>query len=131
MTKKKHIMAAVAVGAFLAVTGLVAAPVVGAARAEAGGSDADVVSARIGAAFASIPDVEAPRALRSAAVRVAKGDLLARPGCAGVTWPNVEADCLARSDGSAAPRARLITIGYEAAAATTTLVRIPAAIASR
>jgi hypothetical protein len=127
MTKKSHMMNAVVAGILVAMSAAVAAPVVSAARAAAGDTAIDPVGDRIGAAFASVEDTRAPQALSTAAVRVAKGDLLARPGCAGATWPNIDADCLARVDGAAAPHARFITVGHEAGTATTVLIRIPAA----
>jgi hypothetical protein len=132
MTKKSHMMNAVVAGVLVAMSAAMVVPVVSAARAAAGDAAIDPIGERIGTAFASVEETRAPQALSTAAVRVAKGDLMARPGCAGATWPNIDADCLARTDGSAAPHARFITVGHEVGAATTVLVRIPAAeVASR
>jgi hypothetical protein len=59
-------------------------------------------------------------------VRAGKGDLYAPRDCAAAVWPNVDAACLTRVDGSPAQAVRTVTIGYQEGANTTVLVRMPA-----
>jgi len=127
----KFVATAILVGTALIVAGLLIAPFNATARAAAT-EGADVASDRIGGAFAVISDREPAAALAAAAALVFKGDLGAESICAAAVWPNIDASCLARTDGSAAHPVRLITIGYQSGEATTVLVRVPAdEVASR
>jgi hypothetical protein len=128
---RKLIAAAILVGIALILAGLVMAPFNASARAAATGG-ADVVSDRIGGAFAIVSDREPAAEIAAAAALVFKGDLGAEAICASATWPNIDASCLARVDGSKARQVRLITIGYQSGEATTVLTRLPASeVASR
>lgn len=128
---RKFVAAAILVGIALIVAGLLIVPFNASARAAAS-EGADVASDRIGGAFAVISDREPAAEIAAAAALVFKGDLGAESICAGATWPNIDASCLARTDGSASHPVRLITIGYQSGSATTVLVRVPAGeVASR
>jgi hypothetical protein len=132
MIQSKTLFAAIAIAAAAGSVGFVAATFNGSARAAAGQIDANVVAERIGGAFALVDAVEAGQQIRSAAVRVAKGDLPVSLRCSGQTWPNVGHGCLVTTDGSPAPRVRYITVDSQTGEAETVLLRIPASlIASR
>ena len=126
MKSRKFLAAAALTGLSLSAVGLVVSPFSASARVSADTATLDVAAARIGVAFQLIPAIEPARSLKMAALRVAKGDLLAGPGCGGETWPNVSPGCLAMADGSAAPRVRYITVGKQLGEATTVLMRLPA-----
>ena len=128
---RKFVAAAILVGIALIVAGLLIAPFNASARAAAT-EGTDVASDRIGGAFSMISEREPAAEIAAAAALVFKGDLGAESICAGAVWPNVDASCLARADGSAAHPVRLITIGYQSGEATTVLVRVLASeVASR
>jgi hypothetical protein len=121
MTQSRTILAAAALtglGAIMA--SWTVAPFEGSAHA------ATSVEERIELAFATVPETDADPAIEAAAVRVQKGDLLARPGCFGEKWPNFTADCVMKANGSASRPVRMVTIGYQSGEATTVLVRMPA-----
>jgi hypothetical protein len=122
---RKFVAAAILVGIALILAGLLLAPFNGSARAAAT-DGSDVAADRIGAAFAMISDREPAAEIAAAAALVFKGDLSAESICAGATWPNIDASCLARADGAVSQPVRLITIGYQSGDATTVLMRVPA-----
>lgn len=127
---RKFVAAAILVGIALIVAGLLIAPFNASARAAA--TQDDVAADRIGGAFSTISERAPDAAITAAAAQLSKGDLGANPACAGATWPNIDASCLTKIDGSAAHPVRLITIGYQSGDATTVLVRVPAGeVASR
>jgi len=121
---RKFVAAAILLGLALVIAGLLALPFNGIARAAPGEPDPATLD-RIGAAFASVSDVAPDAALSDAAAQASKGDLGISAKCAGAVWPNIDSTCLSRMDGSAAPRVRTITIGYQVDAGTTVLVRVP------
>ena len=121
---RKFVAAAILVGIALILAGLLLAPFNASARAATDGSDA--AGDRIGAAFAMISDREPVAEIAAAAALAFKGDLGAESICAGATWPNIDASCLARADGAISQPVRLITIGYQSGDATTVLMRVPA-----
>lgn len=62
-----------------------------------------------------------------------KGDRFAVIGdslCAGQVWPNLTSECLAWSEGEAAPVRFVTMASHDADRSVTTLLRIPAAIES-
>jgi hypothetical protein len=123
---RKFVAAAIILGIALIVAGLLAAPFNASARA-ASQAGSDIAADRIGAAFSAIPEkMRADPAIAAAAARLSKGNL-APADCATAVWPNIDASCLSTADGSAAPRVRTITVGYQTGENTTVLVRIPSA----
>jgi len=122
---RKFVAATILVGIALIVAGLLIAPFNASARAAATGG-ADIASDRIGGAFAMISEREPAAELAAAAALVFKGDLGAESVCANAVWPNIDASCLARTDGSTNRPVRLITMGYQSGEAATVLVRVPA-----
>ncbi len=92
-----------------------------------GGTGVDMVAERIGGAFASLPQTSVERVGADAVTFPPKGDGRRASDCAGATWPNIDAKCLSTADGSPAPHVRTITIGYQAGANTTVLLRFPSA----
>jgi hypothetical protein len=128
---RKFVAAAILVGIALIVAGLLIAPFNASARAAAT-EGSGVAADRIGGAFAMISEREPAAEIAAAAALVFKGDLGAESICAGATWPNIDASCLARADGAVSHPVRLITIGYQSGEATTTLMRVPVSeVASR
>jgi len=128
---RKFVAAAILVGIALIVVGLLIAPFNASARAAAT-DGIDAAADRIGGAFAMISEREPAAEIAAAAALAFKGDLDAAATCAGATWPNIDASCLTKVDGSASHPVRLITIGYQSGEATTVLVRVPAGeVASR
>ena len=121
---RKFVAAAILVGIALILAGLLLAPVNASARAAT--DDSNVAADRIGAAFAVISEREPAAEIAAAAALAFKGDLGAEAICAGATWPNIDASCLARADGAVSQPVRLITIGYQSGDATTVLMRVPA-----
>ena len=122
----KFAATAVLTAVVMSTAALVVAPFNTNANAAAGQMQFDSAS-RIGAAFASIREIEPAPARKSAAMRAAKGDLYAPRNCEGAVWPNIDRACLHTVSGAPAPAVRTITIGYQEGEATTVLVRIPAA----
>ena len=114
---RKFVVAAILLGLALVIAGLLAVPFNGSARAAPGQSD-PAAAERIGAAFASVANPAPAVALSGAASRLSKGNLHASTECAGAVWPNIDAACLSRGDGSPATRVRTITVGYQAGTAT-------------
>ena len=132
MTQSSKILAAAALtGLSLTFGGLTAIPFYSSAGAvEVVGED--FATDRIAVAFDAAAQVAADPAGMAAAVRSPKGDLLAKPGCAGQNWPEIAPACLATADGSAVRPVRTVTIGYQTGDATTVLIRMPAPqVASR
>ena len=123
---RKLVAAAIILGIALIVAGLLAAPFNASARAAAGQTGIDVAADRIGGAFATLPEIEIDPALAAAAARLSKGDLDASAACAEAVWPDVAASCLSTADGARARPVRTVTIGYQAGANTTVLMRVPA-----
>ena len=88
------------------------------------------VNDRIAGAFEISVSTEAALAIWAAPRGAEKGDLAIN--CDNETWPDIEASCLARMDGSGKSQIRSVTIGYAAGHARTVLLRKPAPqIASR
>jgi hypothetical protein len=116
---RKFVAAAILFGLALIFAGLMLTPSNG-ARA-AGQAEFDVAAERIGGAFAVISGTSNDPAPAVAA----KGDLKAPAECAAETWPNIDATCLATTDGRPAPHVRTVTVGYQAGQSTTILLRIP------
>jgi hypothetical protein len=110
---RKFVAAAILVGIALIIAGLLIAPFNASARAAASASG--TAADRIGSPLAAAATADVP-----------KGDLCISAECAGAVWPNIDAACLSKADGSAAPRVRTITIGYQTDENTTVLVRVPA-----
>ncbi len=121
---RKFVAAAILFGLALIIAGLVLSPSNGGAHAS-NRNDVDVAADRIGAAFALISEATADPT--QGVEQASKGDLPKSAGCAGATWPNIDAACLATADGRPAPRVRTITVGYQADQTTTVLLRIPSA----
>ena len=119
---RKFVAAALILGIALILAGLLAAPFNASARAAAGHDDA-LATDRIGGAFATIAGMRPSAELTAAAAHLSKGDL--GVGCAEAVWPNIDASCLLKADGSRAQRVRTVTIGYQADPNTTVLVRVP------
>ena len=130
MIQSRTVLAGAAIALGLTAAALSAAASGGSARAEA---PANLAAERIDVAFALAPKTEAAPAIKAAAAaRTGKGDLLAKPACAGQLWPDVSRDCLVKSDGTAVQPVRSVTVGYQADANTTILIRMPAQqVASR
>jgi hypothetical protein len=95
------------------------------AAAAEGGIGVDMVAERIGGAFASLPQTSVERVGADAVTLPPKGGRQRTSDCAGATWPNIDASCLSTADGSPAPHVRTITIGYQAGANATVLLRFP------
>lgn len=130
MNGSSKILVAAMLGLGVAVSALSATALDADARAVAVADD--LAANRIAAAFASVGPTEVAAAVQFAAARSGKGDLLVGPACAGQSWPQIASECLVGADGSAARPARTVTVGYQAGATTTVLIRMPAPqVASR
>ncbi len=92
-----------------------------------GTDGADIAAGRIDDAFALLRKTNINPVGAAAAVRSVKGDLPHTRGCAGATWPNIDASCLLTADGSPAPHVRTITIDQQIGVNTAVLLRLPAA----
>jgi hypothetical protein len=119
---RKFVAAAILFGLALIAAGLLMAPPSDARAAAVAGPDA--ASTRIADAFADLPQRVPAPSLQAAAMRLGKGDL--GSGCDTAAWPNVASSCLVTADGRPAHPVRTITIGYQADATTTVLLRLPA-----
>ena len=118
MTPSKTLIATVVLFGFvLAAIALVAAPFNTSASAAVGHGDPDAIAERIGGAFAAIGE---------SSTDAEKGDLVVASDCAVQTWPHVASDCIVTDDGSPAPDARFVTVGYQAGETETVLLRLPA-----
>lgn len=130
MIRSRGMLAAAALTVVgLGVATMAVTPSDGGARGVPGHGDA--ASLRIVGAFAVAPAAEAAGAVRAAATRAARGDLLGKL-CADEKWPEISARCLGVADGVSRPVVRSVTIGYPTETATTVLMRLPAQqVASR
>jgi hypothetical protein len=109
----------------LAIATAPAVPFNASAAVAQGATSIDIVAERIGDAFASLPKTSVERVGADAVILSPKGDRQRTSDCASATWPNKETSCLSTADGSPAPHVRTITIGYQAGADTTLLLRLP------
>ncbi len=107
----------------LAIATAPAAPFNTSAAVAQGATSFDIVAGRIGGAFASLPKTGVERVGADAVILPPKGDGQRTSDCASATWPNKETSCLSTADGSPAPHVR--TVGYQAGANTTFLLRLP------
>ena len=124
---KKIIAAGALFGFVLATAALLTTPFNATARAAGDSVNIDaVIAERIGGAFAVIDATDLEPTERAVVVHAGKGDLPADRACADQTWPAIAPGCLTTADGSAAPEARFVTVGYQAGEAETVLLRIPA-----
>lgn len=117
---KKFIAAATAASLVVVLAVAVATPF--SATARAAGGEVDVASKRIGAAFATLRNVDAAPEIKVAAERVSQGDVSAAPGCAGQVWPNISADCLVAADGG---QVHKVSAVYDAGGQGNVLIRLP------
>ena len=122
---RKFVAAVILMGIALIIAGLLIAPFT--ASASAAASQSGDAADRIGAAFATLSDVSPDPALVAAAARLSKGNFGSSADCADAVWPNIDASCLATTDGAPAKHVRTITIGYQSGENTTILVRVPSA----
>ena len=130
MNQPRTILVAALAGLAVAVTSLSVAASKGADPAQAGRSER--AAERIAVAFAAAPETPAHPAIRAAAARTDKGDLLVPPPCAGQTWPDIASGCLVAADGTAVRPVRTVTVGYQTGEASSVLIRMPAPqVASR
>jgi hypothetical protein len=101
------------------------------------GKSASLALACIGLAVAvlslsSVAGSARTGAVAEQTVTAIKENLAVKPHCGVQQWPDVQPDCLVRTDGKPLRAARTITIGHQEGEATTVLVRMPAPlVASR
>ena len=120
------LMSAFAIALPLSAGTLSAAPL-NAGADVAAAATGDDAAARIGGAFASLPQTRAEQASADTVTLPPRGERQRTSDCASATWPNINTSCLSTADGSPAPYVRTITIGYQAGANTTLLLRFPGA----
>ncbi len=125
---RKFVAVGILVGLALIIAGLILSPSNSGAHAAANRTDVDAIADRIGGAFAAVSEATADPTLADVAAAPApKGDREIS-GCAAETWPNIDAGCLATTDGRPAHQVRTITVGYQANQSTTVLLRIPSEV---
>jgi hypothetical protein len=126
---RKTLVATALFGLGVCMTVGALAPFAASARVSGTVNDMNLAARRIDAAFATVTSERATST--ELAVRLGKGDLQVKSGCADQKWPDIAPECLVGRNRAAHP-VRMITIGYQTGNATSVLVRMPAPeVASR